>query len=174
MEFPSPSNAHWLPWLQQKFLRAGVLAQCLEMPKPYNPDYAAWCQVWERQRLGPEDILVGHSAGGGFLVKWLSANPQVKVGQVVLVAPWMDPKRECGDFLLGELDPALPERIGALHVLIADNEGVDGVPETVARLCRDYPLAQLHRFAGMGHFCESDTGVAFEPLWDICSVRKGS
>lgn len=48
MDFPSPSNAHWLPWLQQKFLRAGVLCQCPEMPTPYAPEYAAWRAVFDR------------------------------------------------------------------------------------------------------------------------------
>ncbi len=38
-DVPSPSNAHWLPWLQQKFLRSGVLYQALEIPCPYAPVY---------------------------------------------------------------------------------------------------------------------------------------
>ncbi len=48
MDFPSPSNAHWLPWLQQKFLRSNVLCQKLEMPTPYNPIYKEWKKSFEK------------------------------------------------------------------------------------------------------------------------------
>lgn len=40
----SPSNSHWLPWLQQQFLIRGILTQTPEMPRPYEPRYEAWCQ----------------------------------------------------------------------------------------------------------------------------------
>ncbi len=167
-DFPSPSNAHWLPWLQQKFLRAGYLAQCLEMPTPYKPEYAAWCEVWERWSLSENTTLVGHSAGGGFLMKWLSMRPDISLGKVVLVAPWLDPRRECGDFLKTKLDSELLGRIGELHILVSSDEPVEGVPETVELLQKTYPKAVIHRFGGLRHFYLSDTGLEFPPLWDIC------
>ena len=169
-DFPSPSNAHWLPWLQQRFLRKGYLAQCLEMPTPYQPDYAAWCEVWERQTLGSDDVLVGHSAGAGFLLKWLSFHPEIRVAKLVLVAPWLDPMGEHGSFLETELDAALLMRVGAMDVVFSEDDPVQGVKETVARVREVYPAARVHRFKGLGHFCWDDTGPEFLALAEICRL----
>ena len=61
----SPSNAHWLPWIQHELLLAGVLAQAIEMPKPYEPTYDGWKSVFERFDVNEETMLIGHSCGGG-------------------------------------------------------------------------------------------------------------
>ena len=167
MDFPSPSNAHWLPWLQQRFLRAGVLAQCLEMPVPYSPVYDDWVAVWERQNIRPDSVVVGHSAGCGFVLKWLAANPDVRLGKLVLVAPWLDPARKCGDFVQGELDAGLVARVGELHILASDDD-MDSVQVSVARLVAFYAGAIIHRFEKHGHFCAGDIGVEFDALWEVC------
>lgn len=56
------SNDHWYPWLQRQLLLKGIEAQTPEMPGFYEPNYEK-----------------------------LSEN-NVQVENVVLVAPWLDPK----------------------------------------------------------------------------------
>ncbi len=90
----SQSNEHWLPWLQRQLLLQDILAYTPEMPKSYDPDWPVWVREFERYDIGPETILVGHSCGAGFLVKYLSLHPELTVGKVVLVAPWMDPDHD--------------------------------------------------------------------------------
>jgi predicted alpha/beta hydrolase family esterase len=90
LTFPSPSNAHWLPWLQQKFLRAGILCQKLEMPTPYTPLYEEWRLTFEQLHVSDQTIIVAHSAGCGFILKWLGANPDIFINRLILVAPWLD------------------------------------------------------------------------------------
>jgi predicted alpha/beta hydrolase family esterase len=165
---PSPAHSHWLPWLRRMFEDEGYTSPCIDMPVPYNPSYDVWCEVWEKHQPDAESVLVGHSAGGGFLMKWLSEHPQVSVGKIVLVAPWLDPQREYGRFLETELDVGLIERIGELHILISNDEPVEGVPETVELLRVTYPAAVIHRFDGLRHFCVGDTGAEFPALWEIC------
>ena len=82
----SQSNSHWLPWLKQQLIVNGILAQTPELPEPYDPDYKKWKAVFEQFKIDGETILVGHSRGGGFLVRWLSEH-KIKVGKVALVAP---------------------------------------------------------------------------------------
>lgn len=85
----SESNCHWLPWIQKQLLLKDIVAQTPEMPVPYNPEYNSWKKVFEGFEINEDTILIGHSCGGGFLVRYLSEN-NIKVGKVILVAPWMD------------------------------------------------------------------------------------
>jgi uncharacterized protein len=85
---PSPSNNHWLPWLQKQLLLNGFLAQTPELPAPYAPVYQDWCLAFEQFRIDEDTALIGHSCGAGFLLRWLSEN-KVTVGKVALVAPFL-------------------------------------------------------------------------------------
>ncbi len=69
---PTSSNAHWLPWLTKQLMVNGIHTVALEMPNSYYPEYHIWKQELERFTIGPETTLVGHSCGGGFIVRWLS------------------------------------------------------------------------------------------------------
>lgn len=92
------SEHHWIPWLCQQLGLEGYAVYTPEMPMPYAPEYEAWKRAFEKLIIDEETILVGHSCGGGFLVRYLSEN-DVRVGKVVLVAPWLDPnKGHCPDF----------------------------------------------------------------------------
>lgn len=170
MDFPSPSNAHWLPWLQQKFLRSGILCQCLEMPIPPHAKYALWEKTFRQAQLSSDSIVVGHSAGCGFMLKWLSQNPDIHLNKLVLVAPWLDPFEKLDSFLQGDLDPNLASRIGKIHVLFSDDEPVEGVKETKDKILQLYPDTQLHTFTDKGHFCLDNTGAEFQELWRIINT----
>ncbi len=171
MDFPSPSNAHWLPWLQQKFLRAGVLCQALEMPKPYAPVYDEWATVFEQMTWGDDTIIVGHSSGCGFIVKWLLAHPERRLAKLVMVAPYLDPYRKRGDFLQCTLQTELADRITEMHILYSMDEPVKGVAETVDLMMQHYPKTVLHQFTDKEHFCYSDVGAQFQELWNIAQPR---
>lgn len=122
--FDSPSNASWLPWIQKQLLMADILTQTPEMPMPWKPDYAAWSKEFERYSITSETILVGHSCGAGFLVRWLSEHKDVYVGTVVLVAPWIDPDRTGGtdDFFEFTFDPQVPERTAKTIIFNSSND----------------------------------------------------
>lgn len=169
MDFPSPSNAHWIPWLQQKFLRAGRLCQALEMPTPPAPRYAEWVAVFGHVKLTADSVVVAHSAGCGFILKWLAQNSQQELARLILVAPWLDPRRKHADFLECTLDAKLSERVGRIDVLYSANEDTDGVRETKDLILKTYPATTLHMFEDKGHFCLGDLGAhSFPELWDIC------
>ena len=86
-KYPSASNFQWLPWLQKQLLMRDIFAVTPEMPRPYEPEYKTWKREFERHEVTSETVLVGHSCGGGFLIRWLSEHPDVKTGKVFLVAP---------------------------------------------------------------------------------------
>jgi uncharacterized protein len=155
---PSQSNSHWLPWLAQQLIVRDIAAVTPEMPHAYAPDYAIWCREFERFPVGPRTMLVGHSCGAGFLVRWLSEHPSVEVGRVLLVAPWIDPdKASAPEFFSFTIDPALAKRTGGFVVFNSDNDG-DGVQRS-AHLIRDAVRGCVYReFHAYGHFCVGDLG----------------
>ena len=71
---PSMSNAHWLPWLQARLQKNDIAAITPEIPFAYEPDWGLWKKEVERYDIGPETIIVGHSRGGDFWLRWLSEN----------------------------------------------------------------------------------------------------
>ena len=77
-EYPTLSNSHWFPWLSKQLLISDIPTVALEIPNAYMPNYTTWKKEFERFDIDSETILVGHSCGGGFLVRWLSEN-DVKV-----------------------------------------------------------------------------------------------
>ena len=81
------SNAHWIPWLQGQLLKNDIIAATPEVPLAFAPDWELWLKEVERFEIMPETLLVGHSRGGDFWLRWLTEHPELKVGKVVLVAP---------------------------------------------------------------------------------------
>jgi predicted alpha/beta hydrolase family esterase len=152
-DVPAASNNQWFPWLQKQLTLKGIVAQTPEMPEPYRPDYEKWKQVFEQFKLEPDTILVGHSCGGGFLVRWLSEH-DVKVGKVVLVAPYINP----GDsdivpgFFDFAVDPNLVQKTDGLHLFISSDDEQDEL-DTAKMLEEKVPGIQFHRFTDKGHFC---------------------
>lgn len=154
------SNCHWLPWIQRQLIVQGTLAQTPEMPEPYLPNYEKWSEVFSQFKVGADTDLVGHSCGGGFLLRWLSENKK-KVGKLVLVAPWTDPTNELGDennFFDFEIDSRLAERIGGIYILNSSNDD-DVIHKSVEEIMKKLPSTKLVEIENKGHFTLSGMGT---------------
>ena len=152
----SPSNDHWFPWLQKHLLIRGILTQTPEIPSPWKPEYPLWKKEFERYDVTPETILVGHSCGGGFLVRWLSET-KIKVGKLVLVAPWLDPFRDegTGTFFDFSIDPKLTDRIDKITIFNSDDDH-KSVHESVKMIRDKVNNIRYQEYHNYGHFCLND------------------
>lgn len=161
--YPSESNAHWLPWLQKELVIRDIAAQTPEIPLSYEPKWELWSNEVERYDIDPETILVGHSCGGGFWLKYLSRHPELRVGRVVLVAPWLDPNRTLQEnFFEGDLDPKLASRTQGVTVLASDNDS-ESVQASVLRIRQELQGINIREFEGLGHFTYDNMGGAEFP-----------
>src|SRR5579863_5933198 len=88
---PALSNQNWIPWLQKQLIIRDYAVYTPDIPMAFRPDYDIWRREIEHYEIGASTSLVGHSTGGGFWVRWLSEHPDIRVGKVMLVAPWLDP-----------------------------------------------------------------------------------
>jgi uncharacterized protein len=153
---PSCSNSHWFPWIQKQLLSHDIPTQTPEIPNSFDPQYDVWKKEFERFDITPETILVGHSCGGGFLVRWLSKNKNVTVGKVVLVAPWIDPDRDSTtDFFDFTIDPDLVKRTKRFIIFHSDNDYVS-IQKTVKILRDTVKGTEYREFQNYGHFCIED------------------
>lgn len=154
----SLSNMHWFPWLQKQLIVNSILAQTPEIPDSFKPDYKLWKKEFERYDLTSETILVGHSCGGGFIVRFLSENKNLKVGKVVLVAPWIDPFRDdTTDFFDFEIDSDLVNRTKGITIFDSDDD-YDSIKESIRILQDKIPGIKNKKFHNYGHFTEKSMG----------------
>lgn len=154
---PSMSNAHWIPWLQGQLLKHDIPTTTPEVPWSFDRNWKVWLKEVERFDIGPETILIGHSTGAGFFVKYLSINKNIKVNKVILVAPWLDPDREYtknffDDF---EIDPDFPSRTAGVTILNSDNDQ-ESVLKTVRTIRDKVKNIHYREFHNYGHFCHED------------------
>jgi len=157
VDAPSMSNAHWVPWLQAQLLKADIPTATPEVPWSFDRNWNVWQKEVERYDIGPETILIGHSTGAGFFIKYLSINKNLKVGKVVVVAPWLDPDREhtknfFDDF---EIDPEFPSRTGGVTIFNSDNDQ-DSVQKTVKIVRNTVKNIKYLEFHNYGHFIHED------------------
>lgn len=151
-DYPSLSNSGWFPWIQKQLLIHDIAAATPEIPHAYAPDYEQWCHEVERFDTTEKTILIGHSCGGGFWVRYLSDRPQLKVGKVILVAPWLDPDNtKQNDFFKFEIDPDLAARTKGLTIFHSDND-MGNIHKSVATLREKIKDTEYKEFHNYGHF----------------------
>lgn len=158
---PTASNDHWFPWLTKQLVLNDINTVSIEMPNGYYPQYEIWKKEFERYDITPETILVGHSCGGGFLLRWLSEE-DVKVGKVVLVAPWLGYEAENygpfdAEFFAFELDSSLTRNTESLHLFISKDDE-SSIYRTVDDIKNRVSDIVYHEFEDKGHFVLSSLG----------------
>lgn len=160
LKYPTPSNSHWFPWLTKQLMVKDIHAVAVEMPKTYYPVYEDWKKEFERYYIGEDTTLVGHSCGGGFIVRWLSEN-DTKVGKVVLVAPWLgiDPEQDFDmNFFDFEIDREIAFRTESLTILNSKDD-VNVIQKSVKLLLDKIDNIKLIEFKDKGHFTLKGLGT---------------
>lgn len=136
------------------------------MPNAYKSVYEEWKKEFERFDVNEGTILVGHSCGSGFLLRWLGDSGK-KVSKLVMVAPYLDPKKVRGGFLQFKLNPNLSDQIKDIHILNSDDDDED-MQISTKRIMDEVSNVELHKFKNMGHFTLNDMKTEkFPKLKDI-------
>ncbi|MEK7228322.1 MAG: alpha/beta hydrolase [Patescibacteria group bacterium] len=164
------STTHWFPWLKQKLVGLNIETHTPDFPDPFDPIYEKWKEIFEQLDITPDTILVGHSCGGGFLVRWLSEN-KIIVGKVALVAPWSDPNKLLSTgFFNFVIDPGLVSRTAGLIVMYSLDDQEE-IIKTVDELKAVLPQATFKEFSDKGHFTEEDMGTKeFPELLEVLGL----
>lgn len=167
-QMPSMSNAHWIPWLQGQLLKNDIKAATPEVPFAFKPDWDLWVEEVERFEITPDTIIVGHSRGGDFWLKYLSENKEIRVGKVVLVAPSLGYLTE-NDNYFGkfDIDPSLAERTKGITLFHSANDGenMQNTAKEIRSIIKDLQYREFH----LGHFTSgSMKSTEFPELVEEC------
>ena len=169
MEIPFCAS-YWYPWLQQKLILAGVPTQVPSFTNSWLParSYESDSDILSRQEINNKTILIGHSCGGGLLVKYLSENPDVKIGHLILVAPWIDAQHQFPQYFNNFApDPDLPSRVGTMDLFYStDDHYGDMIIHGCENLESVYQNMRVHKFNDRNHF--SGNMDTFPELWELC------
>ena len=146
------SNKHWLPWIQRQLILNKVLAQAIELPSPYQPVYKDWEDFFNQFKIDEDTMLIGHSCGAGFLVRWLSEN-KIKVGKVALIAPFLDPDHDeiQSDFFDFDIDSELSERTRGTAIFYSTDDGQE-ILTSVSQIKERDTNVEIKEFTDKGHF----------------------
>jgi predicted alpha/beta hydrolase family esterase len=86
-EYPhSLHKLYWQPCVKDKLEKQGFSCSVPAMPNPWHPLYTDWKVELEKHNINEETVLVGHSRGVAFLVRWLGETKQ-QVKKLIMVAP---------------------------------------------------------------------------------------
>ncbi len=166
-------DKHWIPWLKEQLGEYGLEVDTPLMPTPWAPDYTLWKKEFGKLKINKHTILVGHSCGGGFLVRWID-DQKIKVRKLLLVSPGKVGKARneirsalYGKKIIKNLGKYVQEEI----VLFTSN---NDIPEHIMA-AREYEMelpAKVLFLKDHGHFCEQDMGTREFPelLKEIISV----
>ena len=151
----------WKDWLQFLVeLQHDVIMQAPKFPHAHAliMKYDEWEKIMDRQEINKETILIGHSAGGGFVLKYLSKHPELQVRQVILVAPWCDAEdfQPFGFYkgLILNNNIVAQSKLG-VDLMISDDD-MPHIKSSFDKITKNIPDICIHKFSGYGHFIMSE------------------
>lgn len=152
-------DKHWIPWLKKKLTSQGIKTETPLMPKPWYPDYEAFKKKFEKCKITNDSILIGHSCGCAFLVRWLGETKR-KIRKLILVAPWKIPvvkDKFQKSFYDYPVDKTIPKRLGEIVMFTADNEEEDG--KKSLKIFHQALGGKIIELSGRGHYTMNDMGT---------------
>ncbi|EKD58485.1 MAG: hypothetical protein ACD_56C00114G0001 [uncultured bacterium] len=152
-------DKHWIPWTRDILEAQGIEALTPMMPSPWEPNHEKFKGEFEKYKVTENTILIGHSCGCAFLVRWLGETKQ-KVAKLILVAPWKIPDE--GDkgreeFYVYPIDETIKDRIGKIVMFTSDNEEDDG--KKSLEIYHQSLGGKVIELNGRGHFTMGDMGT---------------
>jgi len=152
-------DKHWIPWIRKELILKDIKVELPLMPEPWDAKYEAWKEIMDNIEVNDESILIGHSCGGAFLVRWLGETKK-KIKKLILVAPAKileDTPKKYFNFYNFETDVTISERVEKIIIFVADDES-KGIVEAVKKYSNEFGIDPIE-LKGMGHFTLGDMGT---------------
>lgn len=152
-------DKHWMPWTKKQLIANGIETETPLMPLPWYPDYEKYKSTFEKYDIDENTILVGHSSGCAFLVRWLGETRK-EIFKLILVAPWKIPDRDDEfrkKFYAYCIDETIKNRVKEIVMFTADNEEEDG--KKSLKMFHKSLGGKVIKLKGRGHYCLDDMGT---------------
>lgn len=152
-------DKHWIPWIKQNLVALGIKTETPLMPNPWEPDYDAFKKEFEKHAVSDNTILIGHSCGCAFLVRWLGESKK-KIKKLILVAPWKIADKEDQfrpAFYTYPIDGMIKSRVDEIVMFTADDEEEAG--KESLRIFHKALGGKIIELRGRGHYTLGDMGT---------------
>jgi len=156
-------DKHWIPWTKEQLISKGIAVETPLMPEPWEPNYNKFKEEFEKYSVGEDSVLIGHSCGCAFLVRWLGDAKQ-KIGKLILVAPWKIPDADNEnrrEFYTYPIDELIKERVNKIVMFTADDGEEEG-KESVEIFNKSLG-GKIIELKGHGHYTMGDMGTTEFP-----------
>jgi len=152
-------DKHWIPWTRKQLEEKGIEVETPLMPEPWNADYNEWKKEFEKLDINENSILIGHSCGGAFLVRWLGETG-ARIKKLILVAPakklpGMEKKKI--KFYGFETNKDIKNNVGEIIIFVSDDESA-GIRKSV-KLYEKELDARVIELKEHGHYILEDMGT---------------
>ena len=149
-------DKHWIPWIRKNLSDKKIKVIAPLMPEPWKPDYSRWKNEFDKLDINNESVLVGHSCGCAFLVRWLGDTDK-KVNKLILVAPWKFAEKENEkDFYEHEISENVKKNVEKTIIFTSDNEEEDG--KRSVKIFHETLGGEVIELTNRGHFTSGDMG----------------
>ena len=152
-------DKHWIPWTKKQLIANGIETETPLMPSPWYPDYEKFKAEFEKYNVDENTILIGHSCGCAFLVRWLGETKK-KIFKLILVAPWKIPDKDDKyrkKFYIYSIDETMKERAKEIVMFTADDEEEDG--KKSLKIFHEALDGEIIELKGRGHYRLKDMGT---------------
>lgn len=160
---PGSYSKHWIPYIKEGLVSMNIKTETPLMPSPWIPDYNTFKEEFEKYSVSENTILIGHSCGCAFLVRWLGESKQ-KIKKLILIAPWKisknnDPVRE--KFYTYPIDETIRSRVGEIIMFTSDNETENG--KKSLKIYHEALGGKIIELKGRGHYILKHMGTSEFP-----------
>lgn len=131
-----------------------------EFKKLSKEEYSkSFKKEFEKYSVSENTILIGHSCGCAFLVRWLGESKQ-QINKLILVAPWKIPDRDDefrNAFYEYSIDKTIKSRVKEIVMFTADDEMKDG--KKSLKIFHNALEGKIIELQGRGHYTMGDMGT---------------
>lgn len=152
-------DKHWIPWTKKQLEERGITAETPLMPDPWKPNYEVWKKIINKYDINQNDILVGHSCGAGFLVRYLGETGR-KAKKLILVAPAIIHSgnyRPLNDLLRFEINPEVKNLVEEVVIFVSSDDS-KGIIKSV-EIFSDALGGRIIELEEHGHYTREDMGT---------------
>jgi predicted alpha/beta hydrolase family esterase len=152
-------DKHWIPWVKLELEKREIYCYTPLMPEPWEPKYLDWKNEIEKLSVDGDSVLVGHSSGGGFLVRWLGETKK-RVNKLILVAPaisYSDSYKPLQDLLVFNINKEIIQTVGKIFIF-ASKDDSNGILKSVDIFSKSLNVFPIF-FKKHGHFTLEDMGT---------------
>ncbi|MCF7872069.1 HAD-IA family hydrolase [Candidatus Woesearchaeota archaeon] len=150
------NERHWKPWLKKELEKVGMNVSNELYPSDWKPNYEEWKKIFEKNNINENSILIGHSAGCAFILRYLQETKK-KVHKVVLAAPaYVEDERtkRITDLYSFNLSSKTKNCLDSLSIIYSDDDNKD-IIKSVKEINKILG-GKITELKGKGHLTEGD------------------